>query len=172
MPLRLLLALSFLLLVAWATPASSAIIQLAASVDGAQAAAGAGTGSAGTGSMSITLDDVTGDMSWSGSFSGLGSPFLVAHFHGPALTNQNGGVIFGTSVTTGGGGTSGTSAGNATLTAPQIADLTGGLWYWNVHSTGFPGGELRGNIVVVPEPGTGLLLSLGVTALALRRRSG
>lgn len=153
-----------------AAPAGAAIIQLFAVVDGAQAAAGAGTGSSATGTMSITLDDSTNQISWSGSFAGLGSPFLVAHFHGPALPNQGAGVALGTAVVTSNGGLDGTSVGNATISAQQAADLANGLWYWNVHSTTFTGGEIRGNLAVVPEPGTGLLVGGGMLGLALRRR--
>ena len=166
------ISVSCLLLVGFAAAsASAATIQLSAVLDGAQANAGAGTGSSGTGVMNITLDDVTGDMSWSGSFSGLSGTFSVAHFHGPALSNQNGGVQVGTAVNVDPGGLSGTSVGNATLSAQQISDLVNGLWYWNVHSSVNPGGELRGNISVVPEPGTGLLLALGLLGIARQRRA-
>lgn len=162
--------LSLLTLCLIAAPAGAATILLSAVLDGPSASAGAGTGSLGTGVIDITLDDVTGDMSWSGSFSGLSGVFTVAHFHGPALPNQNGGVEVGTAVTIDPGGQSGTSIGNATLSAQQIADLVGGLWYWNVHSSVNTGGEIRGNLAVVPEPSTGLLLALGLATIARRRR--
>ena len=168
--LSFLLTLSTSLLLA--QTAAATIIQLAANLDGSQAAAGAGTGSSATGQVSITLDDLTNEISWSGSFTGLGSSFLVAHFHGPALPNQNGAITVATAVTTSGGGLAGTSVGTATLTPTQVADLVAGLWYWNIHSSTFTGGEIRGNIGVVPEPGTAALLGLGVIGLALRGRRG
>lgn len=168
--MRTIPALITALLLLPVAPASATIIQLFANVDGAQAAAGVGTGSSATGTMSVTLDDSTNEISWSGSFAGLGSPFLVAHFHGPALPSQSAGVALGTAVTTSNGDLDGTSVGNATITAQQAADLANGLWYWNVHSDTFTGGEIRGNLFVVPEPGSGLLFGLGTVALALRRR--
>jgi len=150
--------------------ASAATILLSGNLSGAAANAGAGTGSSGTGSVNLSFDDVTKELEWSGAFSGLTQAFSVAHFHGPAAPNANGGVTIGTAVVTDPGGLSGTSNGTATLSATQEADLLGGLWYWNVHSSFAPGGELRANISIVPEPGTAMLLGLGLGGLALQRR--
>lgn len=55
----------------------------------------------------------------------------------------------------------------------NLADLSGGELYLNVHTTDFPGGEIRGqfNLVVIPEPGTVVLGALFVGGMfALRRR--
>jgi hypothetical protein len=68
------------------------------------------------------------------------------------------------------GGLSGTSNGVFTISAIQAGELLGGLWYWNVHSQFAPGGEIRGNISIVPVPGTALPLMLGLGGLATRRR--
>ncbi len=62
------------------------------------------------------------------------------------------------------------------LTTPQINDLLAGLWYANVYSTTYPGGEIRGQIMPVPEPSTFALFGLGAGALLLvakrARKSG
>ena len=97
MRLRFLL-LGFALIALSPVPVSAATIQLSGTLDGALANAGAGTGSTGSGTVSVTLDDVTGDLSWSFAFAGLLGDFTVAHFHGPALPNQNAGVQIGTPV--------------------------------------------------------------------------
>lgn len=151
------------------TGAGAISIPLSASLDCAQANAGAGTcgaGGTGTGSMTGTIDTVTNLLSWNISWSGLSGTETVMHFHGPALPNQNAGiqVDFGAI-----SGTSSPSIGAAVISDSQEADLLADLWYINIHSTTFPGGEIRGQ--VVPEPATLLLLGTGLgLVLAIRRR--
>ena len=65
------------------------------------------------------------------------------------------------------------SGGGFVLTPGQITDLEAGLWYVNITSTAFPSGELRGQILPVPEPGSLALFGLGGLALwssAMSRR--
>jgi hypothetical protein len=61
--------------------------------------------------------------------------------------------------------------GGTTLTT-NLPGILAGLAYINFHTVQFPGGEIRGQITAVPEPGLlGLLGSVaGAGFLALRRR--
>ena len=52
-------------------------------------------------------------------------------------------------------------AGPFTLSDAQITDLLSGLWYVNITSAGQPDGQLRGQILEVPEPSTWTLFGLG-----------
>ncbi|MEQ9454831.1 MAG: CHRD domain-containing protein [Phycisphaeraceae bacterium] len=68
------------------------------------------------------------------------------------------------------GATSGRVTGTASLTELQEADLLASKFYLNIHSGQFSGGELRGNLVVVPEPtSTALATLVGLGVLARRR---
>ena len=139
--------------------ANAAIINLAASIDGAQANAGEGTGSSGTGLAIVTLDDSLNLFSWNVSWSGLSGEVTLAHFHGPALPNQNAGVQVGIATTN-------PSIGSATISSGQAADLLAGLWYINIHSTVSPGGEIRGQVQVVPIPAAAWLFGSALIGLA------
>jgi hypothetical protein len=150
--------------------ASAVIIPLSATIDCAQANAGAGTcgaGGSGTGSATITLDTVSNLLSWNIQWSGLSAPITVAHFHGPALPSQNAGVQvnFGSI-----SGLVSPSIGSTTISALQESDLLNDLWYINIHSTSFTGGEIRGQVTVIPEPATLMLVAVGLAVVGAARR--
>jgi hypothetical protein len=49
----------------------------------------------------------------------------------------------------------------ASAEAALAAAMASGEAYWNIHTTLFPGGEIRGFLVAVPEPSSLALLGLG-----------
>lgn len=128
----------------------------------------------GIGTCTVTLDDVTGSVSVTGSFSGLTSNASAAHIHGLAGPGVNGGIIVGLTET---GGTSGNVSGGGTLTPAEITGMLNGLTYINVHTTMNPGGEIRGQVLTsVPALPWSYAAALVVLALAggafvLTRRS-
>ena len=146
----------------------AATVNLVATIDGLQANAGAGTGSTGTGSATMTFDDITNLFSWDISWSGLTGTETNAHFHGPATPSQNAGVQVPIDYT------SNPSIGFATISGTQAGDLLAGLWYINIHTVTNLGGEIRGQVQVVPIPaalylfGSGLL---GLVGMARRKKA-
>ena len=62
--------------------------------------------------------------------------------------------------------------GNNTTLAAQLPDILAGLSYINFHTTQFPGGEIRGQILKVPEPSAFILFGIGllVFRMAASRR--
>jgi hypothetical protein len=95
----------------------------------------------GKGSGDVTYDTATKQLTWKVTFSGLTGPATAAHFHGPAEPGKNAGVAVPIA------GTASPLEGSATLTDAQVADLTGGKWYVNVHTATNKGGEIRGQVV-------------------------
>ena len=57
-----------------------------------------------------------------------------------------------------------------------VAGLTGGKAYYNIHTSTYPGGEIRGNLTAssaVPEPESWALIiaGFGLTGVVMRRRA-
>jgi hypothetical protein len=97
------------------------------------------TGSAATGSFYGAYNKTTKVLSYVITFTGL-TPTAM-HFH-KAAVGVNGPVVVAINApyTTG-------MAATATLTAEQEADMLAGLWYINIHSAAFGGGEIRGQLI-------------------------
>jgi hypothetical protein len=148
-----------LLTVGLSTSAHASIVSLVSTIDGSQANAGAGTRSSGVGTATMTLDDVTNKFTWDVQWSGLTGDVSVAHFHGPALPGVNASVQVEIDVSLN------PSPGMTMLTDAQETDLLAGLWYINIHSDFEPGGEIRGQVNVVPIPGAVWLLGSGMLGL-------
>ncbi len=153
----------------------------------------------GTAVVTMDLDLITLDVQF--NFSGLTGTTTAAHIHGPTATAGSGtaGVMtitpsftgFPTGLTSGSYSqtydlTDSASYNPAFLSAngPLLSDalnafifaMEDGKAYLNIHTTAFPGGEIRGFLIarpeVVPEPGSVVLIGLCGTALAMRRRRG
>lgn len=149
-----------------------------------------------TGFVTVTIDSALNTMLIVASFSGLTGNTTAAHIHASTTVPGTGtsGVATQTPSFTGFplGVTSGTmnqtydmtlaSSFNATYvtaqggtaalawTALQSA-ISNGSAYFNIHTSSFGGGEIRGFLTPVPEP-SALIMGLAGAGLALRRRRG
>ncbi|MFT7462200.1 MAG: hypothetical protein ACI9EF_000538 [Pseudohongiellaceae bacterium] len=102
------------------------------------------TGSLGTGLLKLTLDMGALTVSASGTYQNMQGNVSTTHIHKGSPT-MNGGVMLPLQVT---GGTTGSvfGGGNVTLADANTA-LSGGA-YANIHSSVFPGGEIRGQVIL------------------------
>jgi hypothetical protein len=100
-----------------------------------------------TGHVDAALDTSTNTLTWTCTYSGLSSAPIGAHFHGPvsyigATSEENAPIQVGTP-----GSLASPFSGKATIDETQAQDLKIGRWYFNLHSTKVPGGEIRGPVV-------------------------
>jgi CHRD domain len=99
--------------------------------------------SSGTGVLTGTLDTDTNEFKYHVEFSGLTGPVVAAHFHGPAAEGANAKPQLPIKVSP----ITSPLEGKATLTPEQAKDLAEGKWYFNLHTSANPGGEIRGQVV-------------------------
>ena len=128
-------------LLAFFSPAFAEQVKFSAELKGASEVPA--NDSAGTGKVDATLDTETKMFTWNITYDGLSGPATAAHFHGPAAPDANAGPV----VPIPDDKLASPITGEATLDDAQIADLQGGMWYFNVHTEKFPDGELRGQLM-------------------------
>jgi hypothetical protein len=113
--------------------------------------------------------DLTGNtFNYGISFSAPAGEITNVAIHGPAGPGFTAPIVFDLGaaspvINPPPGIFSGVSGTINNLTSAQIDDLFAGLWYVNVYtaSGNFPDGEIRGQIMLVPEPSTYALVVLG-----------
>lgn len=144
--------------------------------ENAQPASAATGGENGAG---ITYDDVTNTLTFNfayGSgfgFADLGSAWANTHIHGTAgivnapAVNTNASIIHNLNAfhTAGGSTLTGSFTGSVVFSAGEETALFDNGLYINIHSASIGAGELRGQLIAVPEPSTYSLV-FGLIALS------
>jgi hypothetical protein len=102
-----------------------------------------------TGLGTCVLNNAQTQLTYTVVYSGLVASRTASHFHGPAAVGINAPVIFGIA---GAGATSGTISGVWNLSATNVTQLFAGQLYLNIHSSTFPGGEIRGQVILDTTP--------------------
>ena len=151
-------------------------------------------GTTGSGTGSAIYDDATHLLQLQATYSGLSGNVTQTHIHGPTTTPFVGtaGIMVGNTTLPNFtlGATSGTysqtldltqssiynagflaGAGGGTAAGAEAAFITAvsqGRAYWNIHTSTFGGGEIRGFLTPVPEPSSVALAGLGLAAVSVR----
>lgn len=149
--------------------------------------------SPGTGIVKVTIDPVAHTLWLQAHFSGLVAPTAAAHIHCCVDAPGNAGVAtqtpsfvgFPLGVTLGSYGKvfdttlastyrpgylTGLGGSIAAAEAELFQGIADGRAYFNIHTTTYPGGEIRGFFEPVPEPATWLLTAAPLIAAGLFRR--
>lgn len=151
--------------------------------------------SVGLGVGLVTIDDVLNTMRVQVTFAGLTGLVTAAHIHCCTAVANTGTVGVATVTPTFTGFPSGTTVGSydftynmtlpasfnagyvtanggtaATAFAALSSGIASGKGYFNIHSSSFGGGEIRGFLSAVPEPSTYALMFGGLALLGARLR--
>ncbi|RYG87092.1 CHRD domain-containing protein [bacterium] len=153
--------------------------------------------SPGAGTALVVVDVDTNQMTVDSTFFGLTGTTTASHIHCCTATPGTGTAGVTTTTPTFAGFPLGVTAGNFTSTldlgaastynpafvtssgsianarSALLAGLNAGTSYFNIHTTTFGGGEIRGflrPLAAVPEPGTLALLGAGLLGIALVAR--
>jgi hypothetical protein len=172
-------------------PAFAHIVQYTASMDGPSEFPP--NASPGTGTALVTVDFDLITMRVQANFTGLLGTTTAAHIHAPTLNPNTGTAGVATQTPSFSGFPLGVTSGSMDTTFdmtlassynPAFITAQGGTVsqafnaliaamdtdraYFNIHSSQFGGGEIRGFLHVVPEPST-LGLCAGLAVIGLRR---
>jgi len=147
-------ALCAAVMVTISASADAAVIPLSATLEGIQEVPPVAT--AGSGKASVFYNDDTNQLDWLVVFGGLSGPAIGAHFHGPAGMGVNAGIQVDVGQIS---GLNSPMLGSAILTEAQESQLLSGLWYFNVHTNLFTGGEIRGQVISSTASSSQRLLS-------------
>lgn len=152
--------------------------------------------SPGTGTAWVTYDSTAHTLHVQANFSGLLGLVSAAHIHAPTPSPNSGTAGVATPLPTFPGFPSGVTSGtydalfdltqtsswnpsfisnNGGTTAGAEAALVAALQdqraYFNIHTTLYPGGEIRGFLTPIPEPAAGMWLAgLGLLGFGASRR--
>lgn len=180
-----------------AAPAAATVFAFEAILDGPSEAPP--NASPGTGFARVVFDDVAQTMSVQAEFQDLIAITTAAHIHGPTaapgagtagvMTSTPSFPLFPLGVTSGSFSNTfdmtlansyssaflnnATNLGSvATASNTMLTAMRDGKAYFNIHTTQFGGGEIRGFLTAVPEPGTWALMiaGFGMTGAMLRSR--
>jgi glucose/arabinose dehydrogenase len=102
------------------------------------------TPATGAGTFALVRNQLTMNL----TYRDLLSPATASHIHGPASLFQSAGVLVGLDSLNGGGyGSFGGLSGTVPLATSNLLSVIDGSTYINFHTTNYPSGEIRGQIM-------------------------